>query len=179
VKGLDKLRVVPFTEDRIPNPNPGGYLPWQEYHTVRNALVRACREHGPTGPMGEVVISADVRDPYRQALDDREFWQSGDPNPSYFIIDDQYNHDRYCYAELHGDDPFTAEWLATVTKTLREHKGWGLGINHIPESYVLIFGRRLMVKGRRLARCRSAMEVVETVRYLLRRGEKKWWQFWK
>ena len=66
-----------------------------------------------------------------------------------------------------------------MTRTLREHDGWGLGIKNIPDGYVLIFGTRLLVQGRRLSRCTTAPEVVEAVRYLLRRGEKKWWQFWK
>jgi hypothetical protein len=178
MSGIDKLKVVPFTPDRVPNPYPGGRLLWQAYHTVRNALVRACREHGPTGPLGEVVITPEVADPYRKALDDPEFWERGDPDPHYYLIEDQLNHERYCYAELYGSDPFTAEWLATVTRTLREHDRWGLGIGNIPDGYVLVFGQKLMVKGRRLARCTTAMEVVEAVRRSLNRGEKKWWQFW-
>jgi len=40
---------------------------------------------------------------------------------------------------LYGDDPFNAGWLLAVTATLREHEDWGLGINNIPHSYVLIF----------------------------------------
>ena len=88
------------------------------------------------------------------------------------------NHERYCYAELYGDDPFGAGWLLSITETLREFDGWGLGVSNIPDSYVLIFGDRLLVKGR-LAGCGSASEVVESARRLLRRGEKRWWQFWR
>jgi hypothetical protein len=176
---LDALKVVPFTQERIPNPYPGGELPWQIYHTVRNDIVQACRKHGPTGPMGVIKIDWDVDDAYRQGFLEPGFWESGDDDPMYYIIDDQYNHERYCYAELNGNAPFNAEWLLSVTAVLRKHKGWGLGVNHIPGGYVLIFGKRLMVKGRELSRCKSASEVVTVVSRLLRRHGKKWWQFWR
>jgi hypothetical protein len=179
VNDLRALKVVPFTHRRVPNPYPGGELPWQVYHTVRNAIVRACRKHGPTGPMGEVRITAGADSVGDQRIEDPESWEPGDRDPTYYIIDDQYNDERYLYTELYGDDPFNAGWLLSVTAVLQQYKGWGLGINNIPDSYVLIFGRRLMVKGRQLARCRSALEVVQAVGRLLRRGDRKWWQFWK
>jgi hypothetical protein len=179
VKGLDSLKVVRFTEERSPNDCPGGNPPWQVYHTVRNAVVRVCREYGPTGPMGEVKIVEDVADPYMQLAEDQDFWERGDLDPSYYIIPDQLNQERYLHAELYGDDPFNADWLLSVTAALQEHKGWGLGIGNIANNYVLIFGKRLMVNGRQLGRCKSAAEVVETVRQLLKAGDKRWWQFWK
>ena len=178
MKGLESLKVIPFTQDRIPNDYPDGDLPWQMYHTVRNALVQTCRKYGPTGPMGVVQIVADVEDPAMMLIEDRDFWQPGDPDPMYFILDDQLNHERYCYAELSGNDPFNAGWLLSVTATLREFDGWGLGVSTIPDSYILIFGKKLMVKGR-LAHCKSASEVIETARRLLERGDKRWWQFWR
>jgi hypothetical protein len=179
LRELDALKVVSFTKDRIPNPYPGGELPWQMYHSVRNDLVRVCRRYGPTGPMGEVKIDVDVDDPYRQIARDHDFWESGDPNPTYYIISDQYNDERYCYAELYGDDPFNPGWLLSITETLREHEGWGLGIDNIPHGYLLILGNKLMVKGPKLARCKSAFEVVTAVRRLLKSANKRWWQFWK
>lgn len=177
-KGLDSLKVKAFTRDRIPNDDPGGEVPWQIYHGVRNALVQTCRRYGPTGPMGVVTIAPDVADPSRELANDPSFWERGDPDPAYYIIPDQYNHERYCYAELYGDDPFNASWLLSVAETLREFEGWALGIGNIPDSYVLIFGNRLMVNGA-LSRCRTAAEVVAEARRLLQRGGKKWWQFWR
>lgn len=177
-KGLDALKVRAFTQDRVPNDYPGGNLPWQTYHTVRNALVRACRGYGSTGPMGVVRIEPDVLDPYRAAIHDPSFWEWGAPDPMYFVLDDQLNHERYCYAELYGDDPFNAGWLQSITAALREFKGWGLGVKNIPGSYVLIFGNRLLVNGR-LAKCRTAVEVINEARRLLARGDKRWWQFWR
>jgi hypothetical protein len=110
--------------------------------------------------------------------EDPSFWEAGDPDPMYFILDDQPNHERYCYAELYGEDPFNAGWLLSITQTLREFDGWGLAVSNIPDSYALIFGNRLLVKGQ-LARCRTAAEVVEEARRLLKRGNKRWWQFWR
>ena len=175
---LNSLKIVPFTRDRIPNDYPGGDLPWQVYHSVRNALVEACRKHGPTGPMGLVKIDSDVEDPHAMLAEDRYFWEFGDADPWYYIIDDQYNHERYCYAELYGTKPFNAGWLLSITTVLREFDGWGLGINNIPDSYLLIFTKRLMVKGR-LAKCKTAEEVVATASKLLNRQQKRWWQSWK
>ena len=153
--GLDSLKVKAFTQDHLPNDYPGGDLPWQTYHTVRNALDLA-----------------------RMLVKDCDSWELGDPDPMYFILDDQMNHEQYCYAELYGEDPFNAGWLLSITETLRVFKGWGLGVGNIPDSYILIFGNRLLVKGR-LAKCQTAVEVVEEARRLLKRGDKKWWQFWR
>jgi len=178
VKGLDTVKVVPFSKERVPNNYPGGDLPWQMYHSVRNAVVETCRMYGPTGPMGKVRIVQGVEDPYMMLAEDMESWEQGDPDPWYFIVSDQYNHERYCYAELYGDDSFNARWLVSLMATLREFDGWGLCVTNIPDSYVLIFGKRLMVKGR-LAKCKTAQEVVGVASKLLIRGDKRWWQFWK
>ncbi|MDW8243292.1 MAG: hypothetical protein RMJ88_08780 [Thermogemmata sp.] len=96
----------------------------------------------------------------------------------YFILGDQLNAKQYCYAELYGDDPFSEGWLLSITETLRQFEGWGLGVSNIPDSYVLIFGDRLLVNGQ-LAQCQTAHEVVAQARRLLRRSNRKWWQFWR
>ena len=164
---LDSLQVVAFVEEHIPNRYRAGDLPWQVYHDVRNAILRVCREFGPVGPMGECTIDWNVDSPYRQAIAPG-FWPLGDDDPMYYVIDDQYNDEQYCYAELYGEDPFTAKWLESIVKLLQEYDGWGLGIGNIPHNYLLIFGDRLMVKGRQLARCTTASEVIESVRKLLK-----------
>jgi hypothetical protein len=168
VADLERLKVVRYTAQRVPNPYPGGELPWQLYQGVRNAIVRTCRKHGPTGPMGEVKIVDGVDDPYRQMFEQPGFWQRGDDNPSYYILEDQYNDERYLYAELYGNDPFNAAWLLDIVETLSQHPGWGLGIKHIPWCYVLVFGDRLMVNGRAFGWRPKADRVVEVVRRLLR-----------
>jgi len=126
VRGLDSLKVVPFVEEHLWNDYPEGNLTWQMYHSVRNDIVRVCRRYGPTGPMGEVKIDVEVADPYAHIAEDIDFWEDGDPNPAYYILTDQYNHERYCYAELFGDDPFNAGWLLSITAVSREHMSWGL-----------------------------------------------------
>ncbi len=178
MKGLDSLKVEAFTRGHVPNQYPGGMLPWQVYHAVRNCIVETCRKYGPTGPMGVIKIVADVENPILMLADDPSFWERGDPEPTYFVLDDQPNHERYCYAELHGSDPLSAGWLLSITAKLRQFEGWGLGVSNIPDSYLIIFGNKLMVKGR-LARCKSAREVVETTRKLLQDGKKRWWHFWR
>jgi hypothetical protein len=169
--GIVGLEVVPFTRDRILNPYPSGELPWQLYHGVRNAVVQTCRKYGPTGPMGVVRIDETVADPYRQTFAEQGFWERGDPNPSYYVIPDQPNDERYLYAELYGDDPFTPAWLADIAATLRGFVGWGLALGNIPESYALIFGDRVMVKGSHLSRCKDTASVVTVVRQLLAGGK--------
>jgi hypothetical protein len=85
---LSKLTVEHFRTRRVPNLY-SGELSWGIYQTVRNAIVRACRSHGPTGPMGEFPVerkSADISD-----------WKHGDENPVYWIVDDQYNDEMYIY----------------------------------------------------------------------------------
>jgi hypothetical protein len=167
VARIERLKVTRFTKERVPNPYPSGELPWQVYQGVRNSIVRTCRRHGPTGPMGEVRIVVGVVDPYRQAFKEPGFWQRGDNDPSYYIIPDQYNDERYLYAELYGDDPFNPDWLADVVEALGRHPGWGLGINNIPDSYVLIFSDMLMVKGRTFGLWPNTAKVVDVVRRLL------------
>ncbi|MBA4188985.1 MAG: hypothetical protein C0467_13390 [Planctomycetaceae bacterium] len=177
MNGLDLIKLKAFSRSHIPNENPGGTLAWQDYHTVRNAIVKTCRQFGPTGPMGAVQIESDVEDPYRM-IHDSDFWERGDSEPMYYVIEDQLNHERYCYMELMGNDPFNAGWLLGITATLRTFDGWGIGINNIPDSYMVIFGKKLMVKGR-LAKCQSVLDVVETTRRLLKQGPKRWWQIWR
>src|SRR5262249_35857332 len=112
-------------------------------------------------------------DPYMQIAVDRNFWERGDDNPSYYIIEDQYNHERYCYGELYGDDPFTADWLLAITQTLRDHKGWGLAISNIPDHYILIFANKLMVNGPVLSHCKSASEVIVAIKNLLKQASRR------
>jgi hypothetical protein len=177
VKTLDQVKVVKHTIQLPANLQPDGKLPWQTYQTVRNTLVQTCRRFGPTGPMGIVKIAAEISDPYRAIVQDREFWEPGDPTPTYYLIPDQYNYERYCHIELYGSNSFTADWLLGIVTTLQEFKGWGLYIKNIPHASILIIGNRIFVSGR-LGRCKSASEVVEKTQALLNRGQRKWWQFW-
>lgn len=177
-KSLDALKVRSFTSNRVPNDYPGGDLPWQTYHSVRNALVQTCRRFGSTGPLGVLTIVEGAKDLTKMLVKNSKLWEIGDQDPMYFLVDDQMNHERYCYLEVKSEAAVSKEWLAATTETLKRYEGWGLAVSNIPESYLLVFGNRLMVKGR-LAKCRTAAEVVAESQRLLKRGEKKWWQFWK
>ena len=63
--------------------------------------------------------------------------------------------------------------------SLRDHRGWAVEIGNIPNSSLLIFGKRILVKGRQLGRCKTAPQVVEVAARLLKQSPKKWWQFWR
>lgn len=155
------LKIVPFTQEYVPNPYPRGDLPWQVYHSVRNAVVRACRAHGATGPMGECpIIEADAP-PYLG-------WEHGDPDAVYFVLDDQYNRDRYVYGEVYAASAFHLGWVADVTEALAGFPGWGLGIKNIPYAYVLMFASKLMIKGEMFRDCEDVVRVVEVVQRQLR-----------
>jgi len=106
------------------------------------------------------------------------FWERGDPTRCTTSSTISSTMSGTCYAELYGNNPFSAGWLQSVTTTLREFDGWALGVSNIPDSYVLIFSDQLMVNGR-LAKCKSASEVVEMACRLLRGGGKRWWQLWR
>jgi hypothetical protein len=84
-------------------------------------------------------------------------WDRGDADPTYSIVDDQPSHECYVYAELYGDDPFNPGWPAGFVEALRDYPDWGVGIGNIPDSYVLIFRAKLLVKGRDFRACPDAV----------------------
>jgi hypothetical protein len=152
------LKIEHYTAERVPNPNPAGETPWHQYHTVRNALVRCCRKHGPTGSMG--ILSFNPKQPQFDFLQ----WERGDADPWYYIIDDQYNDERYLYVELCVDHALTMTWVADVSDTFSQFPGWGLGVVNVPDAYLLIFEHKLMVHGEPFKKCKTAEDVVEVGR---------------
>lgn len=155
------VKVVHYDTNHVANPYPEGELPWQVYHTVRNAVFQACRRHGPTGAMGECPISYDqnIDDPYGM-----EGWQIGDDPCEYFIVDDQYNHEQYLYMEIYATERLSLSWLADVIATLRNYPGWGIGVTNIDKGFLLIFSDKIMVHGPVFARCRSVDSVLKAAR---------------
>ena len=150
------MPVVHYAVERIPNPRPGG-LTWQIYHSVRNAVVRACRAFGPTGPMGECPIVVGPDDP-------PSGWPLGDRPCVFYVIDDQYNEERYIYMEVEPTAAVSAEWLAGLVAVLRDHPGWGIGITNVREGYMLLFADRIMVTGPAFDGCRDAGAVLQSLR---------------
>ena len=176
---LSELKVEAFTAKRVRNEHPGGKMTWQTFHTVRNAVVRACRRFGPTGPRGEVETDLQVIDIDSHAVDNPDIWPPGDANPKYRVGEKAIDNDRFVQVTLHGADALTADWLAAIVAVMREHRGWAVEVANIPDSSLLIFGKRLLVKGRQLGRCNSPAEVVQVASRLLKQGPKQWWQFWR
>src|SRR5262249_23044366 len=145
----------------VRNPYPDGQLPWQVYHTTRNAVVRTCRRHGATGPLGERPLSLDY-------LNSAEAWEPGDDKPIYWIVDDQYNHEMYLYMEFEAVSAFCEEWLIDITTTLAEFPGWGIGVDSLTSGYILIFADRLLVSGPGFKRCRDAVSVINAAKSQIR-----------
>jgi hypothetical protein len=158
---LSEFVVEYFVADHIPNPAPGSKLPWRLYQTVRNAVVRTCRRHGPTGPLGELRLD-------KPNLNIIEDWQDGDEDPVYWVVDDQYNDERYLYMEFEDSQALSPNWLEDVTETLRRYPGWGIGVDSLADGYILIFADRLMVTGQPFNRCKAAMDVVKAGRTQIR-----------
>jgi hypothetical protein len=176
---LSDLKIEPFTAKRVRNEHPGGKMTWLTFHTVRNAIVRACREFGPTGPMGEIKLDPAVVDLDEQLEEDPDFWQPGDDTPRYLVGDRVIDNERFIHVTLNAPHAMNAVWLVAIVAALREHRGWAVEVDNIPDSSLLIFGKRLLVKGRQLAACNDAAQVIEVAARLLRRGPRQWWQIWR
>jgi hypothetical protein len=152
------LQIIHYDEDRIPNPLPGG-VSWRLYHTVRNAVVRACRTHGPTGPRGCLPTGAPDWDKAEAK------WGKGDRDPVFWVVDDQYNEkEAYLYLEILRPRSFSKEWLADVVQALRQFPGWGIGVSNIRGGYVLIFRDRIMVQGHVFRDCQTPGSVLACAR---------------
>lgn len=143
-----------YRTERIPNPYPAGDLPWTVYYTVRNAVVRCCREFGKVGPLGECPVTGD----HEPRIDE---WLPGDADPiDFFVIDDQYNHEQYVYVEIVEAPAFEGEWLRRLMQTLTEFPGWGAGILAFKSAYILVFADKIMVTGSIFENCRDFDGVV-------------------
>ncbi len=138
-----------YTAKRIPNPYPGGELPWQIYHTLRNAVFRGCRKFGKVGVMGVCPITDDTEIPFHN-------WHVADRDAiDFFVVDDQYNDERYIYVEIELPSAFTERWLRGLMRILTDYPGWGVGIEGLPQAYILAFADKLMVSGRIFKKCRD------------------------
>ncbi len=136
------LRVVHYTTERVENPNPRGETPMEEFFAVRGDLVEACRRFGPTGP------------------EDRRLADAGGRGMRYWVVDDQYNDELYQYVDVLDPEGFSEGWLAAVGGVLRRRPGWGVGVGHLRDGYILIFGDRLMVTGPIFEDCRDQAAVL-------------------
>lgn len=102
------------------------------------------------------------------SLDD---WTSGDRDPiDYFVIDDQYNDERYVYVEVVRPAAFTEAWLRDLMRTLARQPGWGAGLVSFRKGYVLVFADRIIVTGKPFAKCRDLTDVVRQGRAEMEKG---------
>jgi hypothetical protein len=147
-----------YTAQSIPNPYPAGDLPWQVYHTVRNAVFRCCRRFGKAGPMGERAITND------KAISD-ERWPRGDHPEDFYVVDDQLNHDWYIYVEIETPSVFTEAWLRDLVGTLSDYPGWGVGLIAFRFAYILVFADKLMVTGKIFENCHDIACVVSQAQH--------------
>ena len=143
------LAIVHYDVDRVSNKDPSGAVSWQQYHTVRNAVVEMSRHHGPTGPLGLRRILPD--DQEAKLPWDSKKWDAIDSegNCAYYVIVDQYNStERYIYVEITKREYLHAKWLTDLAATLARFEGWGAGITNIENGYMLVFADKLLVTGR-------------------------------
>ncbi len=71
------MSVVQYDSDYVPNPSPTGETAFEEFWQVRASVLAASQEHGETGP------------------------ESKSDNAIYWIVDDQYNDERYQNMEVY------------------------------------------------------------------------------
>lgn len=132
--------VVHYDSPYISNPNPKGETPMEEFWEVRLAIYNATQKHGETGPESEA--------------DDPRFW----------VVDDQYNDERYHNMEVYEPEGWTTDWLTDVIKTLRQHEGWAVSVGGIDQGHLLVFADRLMVTGPTFESCNDLESVVAAAR---------------
>ncbi len=133
------MSVVQYDADYVPNPNPAGETAFEEFWQVRASVLAASQEHGETGP------------------------ESTD-NAIYWIVDDQYNDERYQNMEVYKPEGWTIEWLTALMGPLREHEGWAISIGNIDQGHLLVFADRLMVTGPTFENCVDLESVVSAAK---------------
>lgn len=149
------LAVVYYNEERIDNFPPPEETEDDEKgisvndvnrFALREDLLNVLEKHGLTAP----------DDP----ADD----------PHFYLVDDQYNEERYHYMQIYAPVMISLNWLKDITDTLRCYSGWGVGITNFRKGYLLIFADRLLVTGSAFRRCKDAQSVLEAVKKLTSAG---------
>lgn len=128
--------VAYYDSSYVPNPNPKGETPFEEFWNVRLAILATTQEHGETGP--------------ESRADQKRYW----------VVDDQYNDDRYHNMEVYEPEGWSVEWLTDLMKTLGQHEGWGVSVGGIEKGHLLVFADRLMVNGSTFEGCDDLEAVV-------------------
>lgn len=114
--------IVVYDAERIPDDRPGaGETSGEVFYAVREEIIEVCARHGPTWDQPGVDSS----------------------NCDYWVVDDQYNDERYQYLEVKSR-AFTKAWLLDLMAKLVSLPHWGVGIT-VPKGYVIVFADRVMV----------------------------------
>jgi len=132
--------VIHYESSYVANANPKGETTFEEFWKVRLAIVEVTQSHGETGPESEA--------------EDKRYW----------VVDDQYNDDRYHNMEVYEPEGWTTEWLVALMQTLQQHDGWAVSIGGIENGHLLVFGDRLMVNGATFKDCKDLESVVAAAR---------------
>ena len=149
------FQIIHVAADYLP-PRRSGETPWQEYFSVRNAIVTVCRRHGPTGPMGLAVIEPGGDQP--------EGWERGDDDPVYFVVDDQYNDDPWLYLEVLHSSGLTENWFMDVSSEMSQFPGWSLFISHFVKGSLVIESDRICVGGVAFEICSDLPGILDAAR---------------
>src|SRR5688572_27271469 len=116
------LRIVHFTRAER-----GLGVDEVEYQLNRNLMVDACRRHGRVGPLGRARFAFDLtREGHFIASRQCEFEPADTEPHAFYVVDTQYNSERYIYLELLDPNAITRDWLMDLCDTLRwQMQGWG------------------------------------------------------
>lgn len=150
------VRIEFQSGDAIP-PDQEGDVSFGTFQEVRNVLVRTCKKHGPTGPMG--FFPFDDADESKCLL---EWMRTADPNPVYYVIADQFNAARYQRVEC-DTDSFTVAWILDLMKMLQDLPGWGVVVSGFPMGNVVVFAGKIMVIGDRFKEVADLESLIKNV----------------
>lgn len=136
------VRIEYQSDEKIPADLEGD-VSYPLFQEVRNTLVKVCKDHGPTGPMGFF--------PFNTADEDDcllEWMRTADPNPTYRVSADQYNAARY---QCVGCDTkcFTEAWILDLMSMLQDLLSWGVIVSGFPAGNVVVFADKIVVIGER------------------------------
>lgn len=127
-----EIPIIQFDGEYIPNPNPAGDTPIEEFYRVRDELLAASSQHGPTGPDDLAIGHGD-----------------------YYLVENQYNDEMYQRMDVHFPDAWSAPWLRSLIEVLEKNPPWGIYFGGYDTGQVVLFGDRLMISGPALSGCRD------------------------
>lgn len=158
---LAAFKVIHYTANRVTL----GLRRWrrlsdEQYHEVRNGVVRVCRRHGTVGPLGERLAPPTTDNPLGR-------WEKGSPShPTYYILTDQLNDlEPYVYLETESSGVH-ADWLVDLASELRRWRGWRAATRLTRagrelRGYLIVAPDKLLVTGPLFQPCTSAFGVIQ------------------